>query len=96
VATFQLIYFRLSPGLGEKYAMCMVERARASGASGKSIVEATQKAADMKRMLDQPAMNAALTFAEAFPVGLVVSLLAGAILRKGQASPQGPVTSSRT
>ena len=82
VAVFQLLYFGLMPGLGEKYAACMVERVRTSGATAKEIVEAAEKARSFKQLFDRPAVNATLTFAEAFPVGLVATLASAAILRK--------------
>jgi hypothetical protein len=33
VGTWEIVYFKLMPGLAEKYAVHMVERAKASGAS---------------------------------------------------------------
>src|SRR5262245_6547891 len=33
VATFQLLYFKLMPGYGDTIVACMIEKARASGAS---------------------------------------------------------------
>ena len=43
VVAFQIAYFKLMPGLGEKYAACMIERARASGASQQEIDEKTKQ-----------------------------------------------------
>ena len=36
----------------------------------------------MKVMLDNPLINAAMTFIEPFPVGLIITLVSAAILRK--------------
>jgi hypothetical protein len=36
----------------------------------------------MKAMLNNPMMNAAMTFIEPFPVGLIMTLVSAAILRK--------------
>jgi hypothetical protein len=36
VVAFQVVYFKLTPEFGDKFAACMVERARASGASPQS------------------------------------------------------------
>jgi hypothetical protein len=35
-----------------------------------------------KQMLDNPLINAALTFTEPFPIGLLVTLISAAILRR--------------
>ena len=82
VVAFEIIYFKLMPEFGEKFAACMVERARAAGASAQAIDETARLAQSLKQMYDNPAMNAALTFAERFPIGLVASAISAAILRK--------------
>jgi hypothetical protein len=82
VLAFEIIYFKLMPEFGEKFAACMVERARASGASAQAIDETARLAQSLKQMYDNPPMNAALTFAERFPIGLVASAISAAILRK--------------
>ncbi len=82
VAAFQLAYFELVPGLGDKYAACMVDRARASGADERKLDEAARQAQQMKQMLDRPLTNAAVSFAETFPLGVVASLISAAILRR--------------
>ena len=82
VAAFQILYFKVMPGLGAQYAACMVERAKASGGSAQEVEKAIREAAQFKEMFDRPVLNAALTFAESFPVGFAVSLLSAAVLRK--------------
>ena len=81
VVAFQIVYFRLTPEFGDKFAACMVERARASGASPQKIEETAKQAQMLKQLYDNPATNAALTFVQAFPIGLVASALSAAILR---------------
>jgi hypothetical protein len=82
VVTFQVIYFKLVPDFGDKYAACMVERVRAAGASPQKIEETAKQAKSFMRLYDNPAINAALTFAEPFPIGLAVTAISAAILRK--------------
>ncbi len=82
VVAFQIVYFKAAPGIGEKYAACMVERVRASGASQQKVDEMAKKARSYKQMYDNPAINAALAFAEMFPIGLVVTAASAGILRK--------------
>jgi hypothetical protein len=81
-AAFQLMYFRLAPQFGEKFAACMVDRAREKGAADREIVETAKKARTLKDLYDQPLTNALLTFGTSFPVGLVVTAISAAILRK--------------
>jgi hypothetical protein len=81
MAAFQVVYFKAMPDFGEKFSACMLERARASGATEREIEETAAMAAALKRLYDHPATNAALTFATTFPVGFVMSVLAAAVLR---------------
>jgi len=82
VATWEVIYFKLAPGFSEKYAAYAVERVKASGASEQQIASTRKQMDDFKRMYDNPLFNAAVTFLEPFPIGLVVTLASAAVLRK--------------
>jgi len=82
VATWELLYFRMGSGFSERYARHAIERAQASGASAQEI-EATRRQMDtFKQMYDNPLTNAAITFLEPMPVGVVVSLISAAVLRR--------------
>ena len=70
------------PGLGDRIAQCIVERARDAGASPQKIDEATQQARMFKAMFDNPLTSAAATFGESFPIGLVATALSAVVLRK--------------
>lgn len=82
VAAFQIVYFKLTPEFGDRFAACMVERARAKGASPQAIDETAKQAQVLKQLYDNPLTNAALTFVQPFPIGLVASVLSAAILRR--------------
>ena len=82
VVSFQIVHFKLTPEFGDKFAACMVERARASGASQQKLDATAKLAQSLKQLYDNPATNAALTFVEPFPIGLVVTAISAAILRK--------------
>lgn len=82
VATWELIYFKLAPGFAEKYTNYVIEQARASGATQQVIDAKLQQMKDFKAMYDNPFINAAITLIEPFPVGLIMTLISSAILRK--------------
>jgi hypothetical protein len=79
---FEIVYFALVPDFGNMFTACMVERARASGATPQQIEETRQRAQVLKRLYDQPATNAALTFGTSFPIGLAATVVSAAILRR--------------
>ncbi len=81
VVTWEIIYFKLAPGFADKYTNYMVEQVRASGGSQQLIEAKLKEMKDLKVMLDNPLINAAITFTEPFPIGLIVTLISAAILR---------------
>ena len=82
VATWEVIYFKVMPDFGEKYANAMVTHAKAAGASQEAIDAKVKEGQALKAMLDKPLINAAMTFTEPFPVGLLITLISAAALRK--------------
>ena len=93
VVTWQIIYFNFMPHSMDSYFASAIDKIKASGASP-DIIQA--KIADLersKRLYSNPLYNAALTFLEPFPVGLVITLLSSAILRKKSPSQAGPLPS---
>ena len=70
------------PDFADKYASYVIEKARASGASQQVIDTQLQQMKSFKAMYDNPFINAAITFTEPFPMGLIVTLISAAILRK--------------
>lgn len=90
VATWEVVY-RTSTSLNdfmERYAAHEIAKEKAAGASAAAL---QQKAAEMeqaKQMYKNPAIRAAWTFLEPFPVGLVITLVSAGILRKKLAPVQ--------
>ena len=82
VGAWLVTYNQFFPDFPEKYAAYMVEDKRASGASQAEIESTIKQGEDMKQMLANPLINAAVTFTEPFPVGLLITLISAAVLRK--------------
>lgn len=88
VLTWEIVYFNFMHDFMDNYTVQMVEKMKASGASAAAIQAQVQQ---MKRYKEEPLYNAEFTFIEPFPVGLVVTLISAAILRKK--SPGEPASS---
>ena len=84
-ASWEILYFNFMPDFTQKYTAAMVAKARASGASDAAIAARVQQMGQMKKLYDNPLTNAAITFIEPFPVGLVVTLVSAGILRRRRA-----------
>jgi len=83
VAAWEIIYyFNFVPDFFAKYSAYVVEKAKASGASPEAIRAKVEEMKKFKQMYDNPFFNAAMTFTEPFPVGLIITLISALILRK--------------
>jgi len=86
VVAWEIIYFKFMPDFVDKYASYTVEKVRASGASQQVIDAQLEQMKSFKAMYDNPFINAAITFVEPFPIGLIVTLISAAILKKKTAA----------
>jgi hypothetical protein len=82
VVTWEILYFNFLPDFAEKYTNYLLEKSRAAGASPEQLAAEAEKMNAMKSAYNNPLINAALTFLEPLPVGLVLTLISAAILRK--------------
>jgi hypothetical protein len=82
VVTWQFVYFKLTPDFMDKYTAYTIENLKASGASTETIAEKRRQMEAFARMYQNPLINAAMTFVEPFPVGLLISVMSAAILRR--------------
>jgi Protein of unknown function (DUF4199) len=82
VATWEVIYYKLAPDFGDKYAAYAVAKARQSGATDAQIAVQAKQAADFKEMYKNPLVNIALTLLEPLPVGILFTLVAAGVLSR--------------
>ena len=78
LATSRLFF----PDFPEKYAAYLVADVQAKGGSQAEIDEMIKQGEQAKEMLANPLINAAVTFTEPFPVGLLIALISAAVLRR--------------
>jgi len=94
VITWEVVYFRFMPDFMDKYSAHVVAKMQASGASANEIQAKVEQFRQYKQLYDNPFTNAAMTFIEPFPVGLLITLVSAAVLRR-RARPQ-PATATAT
>lgn len=82
VIAWQVLYHTLMPDFFEKFSAHVIEKARASGASPETIQAKVQEMEQAKRLYSNPVLHVAFTFLEPFPVGLIITVISAAILRK--------------
>jgi hypothetical protein len=81
VAAWEAVYYS-SPGFTDKIFDKQVEDLKAAGAPQAKIDETAQQVEAFKKMYAHPVVNVALTFIEPLPVGILMTLLSAAILRR--------------
>ena len=88
VVSWQILYFNFMPDFLDKYAAYVIESAKASGASQATIDAQLQEMNSFQKLYQNPFFNAAMTFIEPFPIGLVITVMSAGILRKKPATPR--------
>src|SRR5712664_1164544 len=96
VVTWEILYFNFLPDFMDKYNAYMIEKLKASGAGPAAIQAQIEQVKKYKEIEDNPLLNAAMTFIEPFPIGLAITLISAAVLRrKPQSQPaQSPLPAS--
>src|SRR5215831_2972802 len=93
VVAWEIVYFKsnLMHDFIEKYSAHMVEQVRNSGAGEAAIQAKLQEMKRFKELYANPFFNAAVTFLEPLPPGLVMPLLSALILRKRRKPDDAPM-----
>ena len=82
VIAWEITYFNFFPDFLDRYSAHVLEKMRAAGESEAAIQKTTAQMATMAKYYDNVLFNSAITFMEAFPVGLIVTLVSAGILRR--------------
>ena len=90
VISCEIIYFNFMPDFVEKYSAEMIHRAQARGASAAEVARLEARMKSFAEMYRNPLINVGMTFMEIFPVGLIMTLVSAAILRRR--APSGATT----
>jgi hypothetical protein len=91
VIGWEIVYWGFIPDFGEKYAAFQLEKLRADGAAPEKLAAMRKELEHFQVMYRKPLYNVGITFLEVFPVGVIVTLISAAILRR---KPAGPLTAS--
>jgi uncharacterized protein DUF4199 len=96
VVTWEVLYFNFLPDFMDKYSAYMVEKLRASGATAAAVEVKLQELKKYKELYNNPLFNVAMTFIEPLPIGLAITLISAAVLRKKpqSQSAQSPLPAS--
>ena len=90
VVTWEIVYFNFEHNFLDEYNAKAIAKAKASGASPAAIQTQIQQIKKFQQLYENPFFNAAQTFIEPFPVGLLITLLSAFLLRRKAPSAAAP------
>jgi hypothetical protein len=87
VATWEVLYFRFMPHFMDSYFAAQIQKVQSAGLD--SATSAAQVAAiqHSQQLYQNPLVNIAYTFLEPLPVGLLITLISAAVLRRKAPAP---------
>ena len=97
VATWEIIFHFYMPDFMVKYSAAVIQKMHAAGASEAAIQAKTLALQASTESYKNPLVRIPMTFMEPFPVGLLITLISAAVLRKKprpQAEPSALPASS--
>lgn len=89
VLTWQVMYFGFFPDFMDQLNAHTLAEMRAEGETAAAIAAKQAQMAKFAELYKNPLVNVGVTYLEIFPVGLVVTLVSAAILRRRE-RPQAP------
>jgi uncharacterized protein DUF4199 len=93
VGTWEVLSHTVYQGFMDEYSASMIAKAQASGASPQAVQAKIDEIQRQKEMYANPLYNVLMTFIEPFPVGLLITLISAAVLRR-KARPESARTAA--
>lgn len=82
VATWEIIFHFFMPDFMVKYSAAVIQKMHAAGASDAAIQAKTAALQASTMSYNNPLVRIPMTFMEPFPVGLLITLISAAVLRR--------------
>ena len=88
VATWEVVYFKFMPHFMDSYWAAQIHKVQAAGLDPATTARQVADIEHSQQLYQNPLVNMAYTFMEPLPVGLLITLISAAVLRrKGRAEP---------
>jgi hypothetical protein len=82
VAMWEILYFNFMPHFMDSYFAAQIHKVQASGLDQATIAAKVAEIQHSQQLYQNPFVNMAYTFMEPLPVGLIITLISAAILRR--------------
>ncbi len=87
VASWEVVLYLTDYAFAEEYYQSVIEAKRAAGLSGAELEAEAARIDGLVEQYSNPVFRLPVTFIEIFPIGLLVTLIAAAVLRKSEVLP---------
>ena len=94
VAMWEILYFNFMPHFMDSYWAAQIRKVQSSGLDPATTAAQVAAIEHSQQLYQSPIVNIAYTFMEPLPVGLLISLLSAAILRRKPLSNSTPLPQS--
>ena len=91
VAMWEILYFNFMPHFMDSYFAAQIHKVQSSGLDQATIAAKVAEIRHSQELYQNPLVNMAYTFMEPLPVGIIVTLISAAVLRRKR--PARPATS---
>ena len=95
VISWEILYHTFMSDFLTKFTAYSLDKLKASGATPEVIAQKTKEMDQMKAIFANPIYRYLMVFIEPFPVGLLITLISSAILRKSPSGSVAPTTTAR-
>jgi hypothetical protein len=82
VATWEVLYFKFIPHFMDSYFAAQIHRVQSSGLDPAATAARVADIERSQQLYQNPLVNMAYTFMEPLPVGLIITLISAAVLRR--------------
>ena len=82
VATWEVLYFNFIPHFMDSYLAAQIHKVQSSGLDPATTAAAVAQIEHSQQLYQNPFINMAYTVIEPLPVGLIITLISAAVLRK--------------
>jgi hypothetical protein len=82
VAMWEILYFNFMPHFMDSYFAAQIHQVQSAGLDPATTAAKVAEIQHSQQLYQNPLVNMAYTFIEPFPVGLIITLISAAILRK--------------
>jgi hypothetical protein len=84
VVTWEILYFNFMPHFMDGYFAAQIHKVQATGLDAATVAAKVAAIQRSQQMYQNPLVNMAYTFIEPLPVGLLITLVSAAVLRRKQ------------